>query len=162
MQSHEIFLIMTGKFEKSKNSKKILKLIEDYEITDKVIFTGYLDENSLSNYLCYASLAIVNKHENLQNKYCFSTKISDYIKHNVPLILSHVGEVKHYFINDYNCLFYEDNDIGKMSDLILNLLENTDKAKLISKNAKKLILNEFSENKNGLKIKTFLKKINDY
>ena len=156
----EIFLIMTGKFENSKSSRKILELIDDYKITDKVIFTGYLDEEKLSNYLFYASLAIINKHNNLQNKYCFSTKISDYIKHNVPLILSYVGEVKNYFIHEYNCLFYQDNDIDDLSALILDLLENEEKAKSISKNAKNLILNEFSETTNGKNIHNFLKKIN--
>ena len=39
---------------------------------------------------------IINKRPNLQNRYCFATKLGEYLLTGKPVIISDVGEAKNY------------------------------------------------------------------
>ena len=78
--SMPIMFISTGNKESSPHREAINELIEKYHLEKKLVFTGYLSETELKEYLSKASLVIINKYETQQNKYCFSTKLAEYME----------------------------------------------------------------------------------
>ena len=59
----------TGKMESSRDCEKINKTINERRLNDRVVFLGYLKTQELMEYTKGASLFIVYKNENIQNKF---------------------------------------------------------------------------------------------
>ena len=110
----------------------------------------------MAGYYSYASLAVINKSINKQNEYGFATKISEYLTYRIPLVLTPVGEVKNYFIDGYNALFVEPDNVEQIAEASICLLNDREKADFLSDNAMRLVETEFSTSLNGAKLKTFL------
>lgn len=91
--------VSTGNKLNSPHAAEIDKIIEDKDLSGRVEFTGYLTNDELKEKLQSASLVIINKFENQQNKYCFSTKLAEYMAAGKAVILTDVGEAK-YWLKD--------------------------------------------------------------
>lgn len=50
----------------------------------------------LMEYTKGASLFIIYKNENIQNKYCFATKLGEYLLSGNPVITTDVGEAMYF------------------------------------------------------------------
>lgn len=143
--------VFTGKVENSPHNSDILKLIEKYQLKDKIVFTGYIQESQLSRYYINASLAIVHKYDTLQNRYCFATKLAEYIKYGVPVITTNVGEAKYFFEDEINAYICEE-DVNSLANKIIYAFKNQCKTKEIAKNAQLLIENHFDINMQGKRL----------
>ena len=78
--------ILTGKLEESPHAEELKQIITKYNIADKVKFVGYLDLQTLRKYQKNCFLTIINKYDTQQNRYCFSTKLSEYLSFSRPVI----------------------------------------------------------------------------
>ena len=91
-----IHYLFTGYLEKSPQKEYIQKLLVKYHIEDRVKFLGYLEMDELRRYQRHCSLCIINKFKTLQNKYCFSTKLGEYLATSNPVCVTKVGEIPDY------------------------------------------------------------------
>jgi glycosyltransferase involved in cell wall biosynthesis len=153
---YEIHYILSGDLNTSPNRNEIEKILRDEDLVNSVVFTGYLDKMKLADYYSHASLAVINKSVNKQNEYCFATKISEYITYGIPLVLTPVGEVKNYFIDGYNALFVQPDNVEQISDALVCLLNDREKAGFLANNAMLLLETELNTSLNGSKLKRFL------
>ncbi|HPJ43628.1 MAG TPA: glycosyltransferase family 4 protein [Spirochaetota bacterium] len=152
----DIYYLITGDPSLSPDYDIIKRFIQDEGLEGSVVFTGYLDKNELSDYLHHASLAIVNKSPNKQNEYCFATKISEYIAFGIPMILTRVGEVRHYFTDGYNALIVEPDDVVQLAKAIVKLFSERALVESLASNALKLLAKDFNTDYNGARLKDFL------
>lgn len=140
----DIKFYLTGNLNQSANSEKIKQILSTYNISHRVFFTGYLKDDELKEYICNASLAIINKIDSIQNKYCFSTKLGEYLDACIPVIITNVGEAIHYLKNNVNACIVEAGNPQLIADKIVELFENQEKRLSIAQSGKALTNKEFN------------------
>ena len=99
---------------------KITELISKYGIEDKVFFTGYITEEELRDYVSRAAFTVINKHRTLQNRYCFSTKLGEYLAAAKPVVMTNVGEAMNWVKDGQSAYVVEPDDVEALSDRIAN------------------------------------------
>ena len=124
IMNYSIFFISTGSIEKSPHSKEISEIIKKYSIEKNVMFTGYVSNDALKEYLRNATAVIINKNDNQQNNYCFSTKLGEYAAAGKIIMISRVGEACNWLKDSSDALFYNAGDIDKLKDLIISVFSD--------------------------------------
>lgn len=128
--------VSTGSLEKVTDKERYKQLIQQYHLEDKVCFTGYLTEDQLRDRLSKAALVVVNKHDTTQNRYCFSTKLGEYMAAGKPLIITRIGEAMNWLDDQEDALIVEEGDLQQMADAITLLLNHPEERKRIGSNAR--------------------------
>jgi glycosyltransferase involved in cell wall biosynthesis len=103
-----------------------------------------------------SALAIVNKYKNVQNAYCFSTKLTDYLRYGVPIIATAVGELQVYLKSGENALLVDPGDTAQLADAIVEVLQNKDATQQRVRSAYELIRNDFNYKHQGKSLHAFL------
>lgn len=125
---YKLDYVFTGYLEKSKDYTLIKHTIEKYNIKDYVHFLGYLSNEELKNYQSNCLATIINKFDNQQNKYCFSTKLGEYLIFKKPIIITDVGEAMFYLNND-NSYIVEPCNTQLIAEKIIAIVNNPSEAK---------------------------------
>lgn len=152
MMSMPIKFISTGFMNSSPHSKEIADLIKTYDLQDKLVFTGYLSHDELREYLSKASLTIINKYATQQNRYCFSTKLGEYLAAGKPVIMTRVGEAVNYLKDGETAFFVEPGDVAQLSEKIRFVLTHREIAIKVGKNGKNLCKEVFDYRVYGNKL----------
>lgn len=155
MYDKPLNFISTGFINKSPHAKDIRGLIHRYKLADKIYFTGYLSVDELQEYLSKASLVIINKYDTQQNKYCFSTKLAEYLAAEKTIILTNVGEAMCWLRDQESAYIVEPKNLGQLSNKIIYALENKEKSKLIAQRGKQVCMNYFDYKQYGRKLINF-------
>lgn len=111
----------TGKLEDSPDLIIIQQVIQEYSLEGKIQFLGYLSDIELKSHIKSAKGFVVNKMENLQNNYCFATKLGEYLLSGNPVITTNVGEARYYLQNGINAIIVEQGNIESLSQAIIKL-----------------------------------------
>lgn len=151
--------LLTGDLDNSPDRDEILQVLNHYNISSKVRFLGFLSPEDIIKYQKNAYMTIISKENNLQNNYCFATKIAEYLNAGCLLIMTEVGEVKYYFKNGKNCLFFKYGDIRGLADLIEDVVMNKKKKDEIAQEGKKTADEKFYCMNYSKAIIKFVKKI---
>lgn len=130
----EFYFVCTGKMDQSPHSKEIQQLIRKYHLEDKFVFTGYLNEEELKQYHCKAALAIINKYRTQQNRYCFSSKLGEYLAAGIPVIITRYGEAMRFLKDGSSAYIVEPEDVEALAEKIVYAIEHLDERKSIGKN----------------------------
>jgi len=136
--------VFTGFLEFSPDAEAIKQLIKKYAINEKIIFTGYLSRSELINYLRNCSLAIINKNDNKQNRYCFATKLADYLFNAIPVIITDVGEASKYLSDGINAYIVKPGDPNLIAEKIIRALTCPDERIKIGLEGRILAEREFN------------------
>lgn len=150
---------MTGNLNDSPHVEQIKALINKYNLNDKLIFTGYLNENELRNYQKHCTLTIINKYDTIQNKYCFATKLGEYLALKRPIITTDVGEAT-FYLNDTNAYIVPHGNPQLIADKIIEIINNPQKSIQITSEGYKLTLKEFNYKYQAQRIASFFNKLN--
>lgn len=157
--NHPIKLVITGTIKQSRDVKQILNYISMNGLSEYVIFTGFLDKKGLESYLSNCSLTIINKYSNVQNMFCFPTKTIDYLKYEVPLIITSVGDISDYFTNGDNAFVIAPEDNNVLASTIVQILNHPSQANTMAKRAKLLLTKEFSYQEQGHRLINFFESL---
>lgn len=156
MLNEPILFYCTGNYENTPHRNEIKNLINKYNLQNKLIFTGYLSEEELKIKLSGASLVIINKLVTIQNTYCFSTKLAEYMAAAKPVIITNVGEATNWLSNKENAYIIEPNDINLLADTIVYAINNKEERVKIGENGKKICRKYFDANNYSEKFKEYL------
>lgn len=136
--------VLTGKLENSPHADELRHIIEKYGINDKVKFIGYLDLPTLRKYQKNCFLTIINKYDTQQNRYCFSTKLSEYLSFSRPVITTTVGEANNYLKDGINAFIVEPHKPELIAEKIIYAFMNPKVAETIGIEGHKLTEKEFN------------------
>ncbi len=136
--------VLTGKLENSPHADELRHIIEKYGINDKVKFIGYLDLPTLRKYQKNCFLTIINKYDTPQNRYCFSTKLSEYLSFSRPVITTTVGEANNYLKDGINAFIVEPHKPELIAEKIIYAFMNPKVAETIGIEGHKLTEKEFN------------------
>lgn len=152
-------LVITGNLDHSPQKNDIIGLIRKYNLQNAVEFTGYISNERIMDLQSNCSLVIINKYDTFQNKYCFSTKLAEYLNYARTVISTNIGESANYLINDKNAYIVEAGNPQLIADKIIEALKNREKSIKIGNEGRKLVLKEFNYLHQSARIETFFKKI---
>lgn len=155
--STPIKMICTGDSRKSSEAMRIAELINRYRLQGRLLFTGYLEEMELQEYLSKASVVIINKLCNQQNTYCFPTKLGEYMAAGKAIIITNYGEGCKWLTDEKNALVVEPGEVQALADAIVRLFSEPDKAKSLGVQASLTCKVEFDYRSNANRISTILR-----
>ena len=148
---------MTRTLEQSPHAQDLKNIIDKYHIQDKVKFLGYVDVPTLRKYQKKCFLTIINKYDTQQNKYCFSTKLAEYLSFSRPVITTTVGEANVYLKNGINAFIVPPHHPEMIAEKIVYAIGHPEEAEKIGKEGHKLIEKEFNSLYQTRRIISFFK-----
>ena len=157
--SFPIHFILTGDKKESPHATVIDELIIKYQLQDKIHFVGYLNEEKLREYLSLAALVIINKYDTQQNKYCFSTKLAEYLAAGKPTIITDVGEAQKWLTNEESAIIVKNGDIKILAEKITILFSDEKFRKKLSSQGKKVCEQHFNYKHYGIILKNYIESI---
>lgn len=146
--------VSTGSIDEAQNPARVQELIVRYHLESLVQFVGYVQGKAKSELLSRASLVIINKPDNLQNRSGFSTKLGEYLAAGKPVIHTAVGEAMYYLKDGENALVVPCGDVGALSRAIVSIFNSRSTAMRIGEAGKRLCQNNFDFRRNGEKLLT--------
>lgn len=150
-----IKFVSTGRVD----SKEIEDVILRLNMNEHVIFTGYLEEKELKDYLSGASVVIINKLQSIQNEYCFPTKMGEYLAAGKYLIITDYGEPARWLRNGLNAAVVPVGNTEALAKAIIDAFNSEENRKKISEEGKRLAAKDFSYTSYGDKITSFTKSV---
>lgn len=141
--SSETMFICTGTIEDSSECVQIKHLIRAYNLEKRIQFTGYLSNEELKDKLAHASLVIINKNKTEQNKYCFSTKLAEYLAAGKPVAISDFGEGAKWLENGKSAYIYPSEDINALTHIIIHALNQKDERLKIAQEGREVCKKSF-------------------
>lgn len=157
--SCDLEFISTGSAEKSPHHQEILNILDQYNLKTKVRFTGYLSGEEYSLYLKKASLVIINKYISLQNKFCFSTKLGEYMAAGKCIIMTSVGEAMNWVQDEKDVFIVQPHNTDLLADKIHFVMSNPELRKTVSSQARKTCHDSFDYKHWGSIIADFFSKV---
>jgi glycosyltransferase involved in cell wall biosynthesis len=154
----DIKLIMTGNINFSKDKESILSLIEQLQLGEKIILTGYISKQELSDIVLSAYGLLLAKPDNRQNRYNMATKIGEYLLSGRPVIVSSVDPACEYLDHRKNVLIAEPN-ANSFYNEIKYILDNPSKADQIGILGKKAAIKYFDYKTHSQRIQEFIKQL---
>lgn len=122
---------------------QIQKLIKEHKLEDSVLFLGKLKNEDVFPYWKGASLAILNKHDNVQNRYGFSTKLAEILLSETAVITTTVGEANYYLKDGESAYIVPPHRSELIADKIIQAFTYEEERKRIAKNGKEIAMKEF-------------------
>jgi len=153
--SEVVNLVLTFPLEKSPQYRELQNIIRNEHLQERVICTGYLSDAELCCYLTNAELAVIAKQNNEQNRYCFPTKLGQYLIHGVPTVISSVGEMGKYMTEGKDAYIVTDLSAENICQKMFEVLNDPDRVQ-VGKNGQDTAKREFSCKKIGKSLFDFI------
>ncbi len=142
-----------------KNLRKLKELIEELKLTDKVIFSGYVNPHEIPNHLYQSRLLVLSRPDNLQAKGGFPTKLGEYLATGVPVVVTNVGDIGNYIIDGQTGFLSEPGNVISFAGKMKEALSNEEKSSEIGIKGREMAKEKFSALVQGEQIYNFLNSI---
>jgi glycosyltransferase involved in cell wall biosynthesis len=136
-------LQLIGSLNNKLTAEKIQSQIERLNIKDKVIATGAVKRNQMSELLCNSYILALARPANKQAEGGFPTKLGEYLATGNLVVVTNVGEIELFFKDKQNAYISEPNSAEKFSQKLREALLNNNPQQ-IGNEGKKLVYNEFN------------------
>lgn len=91
---------------------------------DCIAYYGNLNECELSNFLIQQDLLVIPRGYTLQNKYGFSTKLSDYLNHKKVILVTDISDTAIYIKDGINGFIVPPDDAKEMTEKLGYIITN--------------------------------------
>lgn len=152
--------LFTGNLDKSPDKDEILSTIQKLRLDNHIQFLGYLTFTELIQYMKGASAFIINKQSNLQNQYCFATKLGEYLLSGNPVITTNVGEATNYLEHGKSAYILQSNTVNELAQAIISIFSDKNTYTTIGLKGKDISLQNFSCLLQGKILARFIKNMN--
>jgi glycosyltransferase involved in cell wall biosynthesis len=138
----KVELHLYGTFSGSDRSE-INELIKKYDLNEKVLYHGLINPDDLTAEFLKYNLLILPRPATKQNKYGFSTKLSEYMVSGVPVLVTAVSDNKLYIKDGFNGYLVAPGSSSEMTSKIFSIIDNYNNDDSIASNAYKTAAKEF-------------------
>lgn len=138
------------------SAKNHALLIEDFNTENDLNYYGKLNEKELSNFLRQQDLLVVPRGYTLQNKYGFSTKLSDYLNHHKMVLVTNISDHGVYIKDGVNGFVVEPNEKQMMYERLTFIIENFEKLE------KQIVCNAFKTSKEEFNFRLYKDTLHDF
>ena len=155
--NYSIDFILAG--PKSPHIDEINKIVNKYNIQQNIKILPPLNYETITKYQNGASLCVLNKHDNLQNRNGFSTKLGEVLLSETPVVTTYVGEAKYYLKDGESAYFAYSSSAVDVAKKIVYAFKHPNISKSIALKGKEIAINEFNYKKHGLILSTIFNSI---
>jgi glycosyltransferase involved in cell wall biosynthesis len=156
----EIYLVIGG-FCTNAEKEKLVDLINEVKITDKVILLDYLPRQEIIRYITFADILIMVRGKDIESAASFPSKLTEYLSTAKPVITVDVGEVTNYLQDNDNCFIVKPENHKELADKIDYVLNNYDNALEIASKGAQLTLSIFNYNYQAKRMISFIQSIKE-
>ena len=136
-------LYIIGKSVNPLEMNQLKNLTQKLSIEDKVVFTGVIPPNEMPQLLYDASVLALARPDNIQAQNGFPTKLGEYLATGNPVVVTKVGEIPQFVIDNENGYLAEPNP-DCFAEKLLWVAEHYEEARRVGKKGRELAFSDFS------------------
>ena len=121
---YDFSLNLCGNIKQEHKTLLFNNLAGDLGIKDRIQYYGNLNAKELSTFLNQQQLLVIPRGYTLQNNYGFSTKLSDYLDHGKPILVTDVSDNKLFIEDGVNGFIVPTDDNDKMYDKLKYIMSH--------------------------------------
>lgn len=133
-KSINIIVEFYGPLDKRTNSIFELK-IKEFNLNNNLYYKGIIEQKQVIVFMKKYHLLILPRGNNLQNRYGFSTKLSEYLVSGVPCLITAVSDNSKYIKDGYNGFIIPPDDINAFVNKLLYIITHYNSFENIGYNA---------------------------
>lgn len=153
-------LVLIGNSNNDHEMENIKLIINQSNIQDKVIFTGFINRDCMPQLLCNADLLVVSKPDNEQNSGNFPIKIGEYLATGVPVVVTKVGEIPKFIKDGFSGYLAEPDSPYSFYKKMEEALSDKEKSLEIGLNGRKIAEEQFDYRIQSDNMIKYISKIN--
>ena len=135
-------------------------IITQYDMRQNVTFLPLLPHTEISAYQNGAFAIVLNKNDNTQNRYGFSTKLGEVLMSGTPLITTTVGEANNWLKDGISAYIVAPHDPQLIASKIIEVFQHPEESKIIAQRGKEIAQKYFSLEYQGNKMADYFKMLN--
>lgn len=151
--SHSVYLVGGWNYDTPNH----LKLINEYNLTDRVHWMKEYPRDLIPNIICNADLLVLPRPDSKQAQGGFPTKLGEYLASGVPVCATTVGEIPDYLVDNESVFFTEPGSVESFADAMNRALSDPLNAKRVGLNGKAVAEKDFNKDIQAKKLYDFLK-----
>lgn len=127
-------LDIVGKVWSDDLVKKISRLLKKYELTDQIIFHGFVDASKVADFVARAHAGISLLHPYIRYQEALPTKIFEYMQHGLPVITNNFPLLVNYVEKTETGICIDINHLDNEIEKIVGLIEQPERMKKMGEN----------------------------
>jgi glycosyltransferase involved in cell wall biosynthesis len=155
----DLRLLLIGDDSDENKKIKLLNVIEELELDDRVFFTGQVDREEMPRLLGNARLLVVAKPDNEQNSGNFPIKVGEYLATGVPVVLTSVGEIPMFVKDDETGFLAVPGSVESFHSKMMRALAGYEWAKEVGARGRELAVQVFDYKKQTSRMLEFISTI---
>ncbi len=140
----DVKLYIIGSFNTDDDRHILLNLVEKYNLSKRIVFTGQIPPTEMPEILSNAQVLVLARYNNKQAMYGFPTKLGEYLLSERPTVITRTGEIDLFLEDKKSALITEPGDIDSIADKIVWALHNTKDAQILAGRGKEVALSNFN------------------
>ena len=153
-------LQLIGRTDTHPREYEKLKLkISSLGISRQIIFTGFVDRESIPEYLCTSKILVLARPESKQDEGGFPTKLGEYLATGNPVVVTSVGEIPDYLQDGRDVFMAKPGDVKHFAEQMRSALSHPELAKRIGENGRKVANTTFNYSFQGKRITDFIQSL---
>lgn len=141
----EIQLILGG-FCSINDKKKLLSLITELNIQNKVQVLEYLTREEIITYISHADILVMVRSDDLESKASYPSKLTEFLASSKPVISVNVGEISLYLSDGVNAFLVEPQNAEALANKLEYVINNYEFAEKVGLKGKELTATIFNYN----------------
>lgn len=143
-QHADVKLYIIGQTPSADDKAGNLKLIKDFGLTDRVVFTGMVSAANMPQILTNATVLALDRPDSPQAQNGFPTKLGEYLLSGNPVVVTKVGDIPLFLKDGESALLAEQRNPEEFAAKLCWALEHPAEATVLGKNGKEVALREFN------------------
>lgn len=137
-----LYMVFTGGANEE-TKENILGYLKDKGLSSRIIFTGFIERDQLVWAYQNARGLLCCRSNSIYANYGFPTKLGEFLASGSPVIVTRVGDVDKYLIDEETAYLAESENTASISAAIRKLLLDRHKAKSVGDNGRKIAEKHF-------------------
>ena len=127
---------------------------------NKIEICDYISDDKRDKILENADIFILLRSPNIETLHAFPSRISEYLMHGKPTIITNTNPLNFFFQDDIGVKFISKrNNPNELAELIISLANNIEKTKDIGLKGKEFVTKKFNSKLLGKKLHNFFNKL---
>jgi len=133
--------------------------IANLQLTDSIFYKGEVHRDNVPSILTEADLLVLPRPDSKQAQGGFPTKLGEYLASGKPVCATSVGELPNYLVDNESVFFAKPGSVDSFSAAMKRALSNSEFAKEIGINGRRVSESQFNKEIQAKKLKYFFETI---
>jgi glycosyltransferase involved in cell wall biosynthesis len=152
----DLKLVLIGEASSQVEGNYLKRMVNELSLSKKIIFTGRIITREIPGYLKCATVLCLARPSSLQASGGFPTKLGEYLATGNPVVVTRVGEIPEYLIDNESAFLADADSVASFSSKLDFALANPDVAAKVGEKGREVALINFDYKNQSKRIAEFL------